>query len=244
VAKRRQKTNQPGQTAATNSTMARAAPALNTSERSARPLPARPSARRRPQQRSWLGPAIAAAVVVLIVAGGLYYFLGRPAGTAAPAADAAVIGTQLPDEGRTHVAEGSPITYKNTPPSSGPHFPSPKPWGVYDQPVEPGYFVHNMEHGGVVVLYDCPSGCADVVSALQNAYNTFPKDKYGEVKMVVSPYSGLPNGAKVAALAWDYRLLFTNDFDVQKLLGFYKAHADNNCPVNGPFIGCAPEDIP
>jgi hypothetical protein len=173
-------------------------------------------------------PLVGAVLVVVVIAAAYFLFL-RPATPAS-----ADVGTKMMDEGRQHVTEGSPIHYVNKPPSSGPHYPSPKDWGVYTEPIEPGYFVHNLEHGGVDFLYDCPSGCPDIVSQLENADKTFPVDKYGEIKLVVTPYSGLPNGATVAALAWDYQLLLTKaDFSIDKLLAFYNAHVDKG-----------PEDIP
>jgi hypothetical protein len=138
-----------------------------------------------------------------------------------------------PSEGQQHVAEGSPIQYKTVPPTSGPHYPSPKDWGVYDQAIVPGYWVHNLEHGGVALLYNCPSGCPDVVSIGQDAFNTFPKEKYGEVKLVVTPYAGLPDGVQVAAVAWQYAKLYHGDFTRDNFLAFYNGHVDRG-----------PEDIP
>src|SRR6185437_15933397 len=115
---------------------------------------------------------------------------------------------------------------KHNPPASGPHYPSPKDWGIYTTTIAPGYWVHNLEHGGVVVLYDCPTGCSQVVTELQQAYQTFPKDKYNEVKLLATPYSGLPNGTQVMAVAWDFQKAYSS-FDVQKLQTFYNARADH-----------------
>jgi hypothetical protein len=187
----------------------------------------RPS--RRPSRRRWLLPAAGALVVVALVAGIYFLFLRGP-GTPSDPTLGETVGL---DEGRTHVADGSPIRYVNQPPTSGPHYNSPKPWGVYTEAIAPGYFVHNLEHGGVTVLYDCPTGCADIVSQLNNAFQTFPRDKFGEVKLLVTPYSGLPNGANVAALAWDVKKLYNGDFTIDKLLAFYNARVDHG-----------PEDIP
>ncbi|HEX5414056.1 MAG TPA: DUF3105 domain-containing protein [Chloroflexota bacterium] len=177
----------------------------------------------------WAIAAIAAGVVV-VVAVGLYLAFGRPGSSPLVTPS---LGYAVPDEGRTHVAEGSAITYQHNPPSSGSHYPSPKEWGVYDQPVAPGFFVHNLEHGGVDVLYDCPAGCPEIVTQLNDAFKNFPKDKYGEVKLVVTPYHPLPNGAKVTALAWDHEYDFTPGFDENQLLAFYNQYVDHG-----------PEDVP
>ncbi len=131
------------------------------------------------------------------------------------------------------MAEGSAITYKSVPPSSGPHYPAPKPWGTYDDGILPGYWVHDLEHGGVALLYNCPTGCPDVVAIGHDAVKTFPVDKYGEVKIVTTPYSGLPDGIQVAAVAWQYIKLYRGDFSRDNFLAFYNAHLDHS-----------PEDVP
>jgi len=176
----------------------------------------------------WMAAAVA-ALLVAIIAG--YYVLHSSSATASMFASP--IGYAVKDEGRTHVAEGSYIQYQHNPPSSGPHYPAPKDWGFYDQPVAAGYFVHNLEHGGIVVLYDCPNGCANLVTELKQIDQTFPKDKYAEVKMVISPYHPLPNGAQVSVLAWDHEFDFTKGFNRAQLQQFYQQYVDRG-----------PEDIP
>jgi hypothetical protein len=59
-----------------------------------------------------------------------------------------------PDQGRTHIPDGaSHIPYDSNPPSSGPHYQSPAPWGIYDQIVPDEIAVHNLEHGGIWITY-------------------------------------------------------------------------------------------
>jgi hypothetical protein len=190
---------------------------------------------------SWIPIAAAALVVVGLVAAA-YLFTRSSNGVSTASllgginsgtSSANLLGDMYPSEGRTHVTEGSPIQYQNVPPSSGSHYPSPKEWGVYADPIQPGYWVHNLEHGGVALLYNCPSGCPDVVSVGQDAFNTFPKDKYGEVKLVVTPDAGLPSGVQVAAVAWQYVKLYRGDFTRDNFLAFYNGHVDRG-----------PEDIP
>lgn len=59
-----------------------------------------------------------------------------------------------PEEaGAEHVREIDPDNYTSSPPSSGEHFADWAPWGYYDEPVDDGYVVHNLEHGGVALWY-------------------------------------------------------------------------------------------
>jgi hypothetical protein len=200
----------------------------------------RPAPRTRPAIPRQYVAGIVVALVVVFVAVGIYVLTrpGSTTSTATPGAPQAaesqqdLLGVQVPDEGRNHVSEGSAISYQHNPPASGPHYPSPKPWGVYTDAVAPGYWVHNLEHGGVVLLYDCPSGCPAVVDQLRQAFESLPKDKYNEVKLLATPYSGLPDHAQAMAVSWDFQKSYAT-FDLQKFEVFYNAHVDHG-----------PEDVP
>lgn len=63
-----------------------------------------------------------------------------------------VLGLQ---ESREHRPQGEKIDYQQNPPTSGPHYPEPAKPGVYDQPVADGYLVHSMEHGYIIIWYNC-----------------------------------------------------------------------------------------
>ena len=45
------------------------------------------------------------------------------------------------------------VKYNSFPPSSGPHYQQPAPWGIYTDPVKQTILVHNLEHGGIVIQY-------------------------------------------------------------------------------------------
>jgi hypothetical protein len=195
-----------------------------------RTAPTRVSAARSPKSRSgntsWL-PIVAAVLAVIALAVGGYFLFGSRG--EAPRTE----GVLQPSEGQTHVPEGSAIQYVSNPPSSGSHYPSPKPWGVYEETIPPGYWVHNLEHGGVVVLYDCPQACPEVTAMVRDALKNFPKDSFGEVKLVSTPYQGLPNGAKTAAVAWQWVETYPTSITYEQLLAFFNAHV-NHSPENVP----------
>lgn len=118
------------------------------------------------------------------------------------------------DEGRDHVPSGVPVTYHHNPPASGSHWPSPHPWGVFlDVVIPPEQFVHNLEHGGIVLLANCPppdagadAQCAEIERVFRSLYTSQPTDKYGEVRMLLTRDPLLPTRA--AAVAWDYAWTF------------------------------------
>jgi hypothetical protein len=109
-----------------------------------------------------------------------------------------------PFEGAQHVAEPTPVHYNANPPASGSHWPMwQEPWGDYPMELPRERWVHNLEHGGVVLLYNCPSGCEDVHQALIAIRNGRQPDQYNAVRILVTPDSVMPH--KVAAVAWLWR---------------------------------------
>lgn len=61
---------------------------------------------------------------------------------------------ELQDD-RTHVSEGSKVNYKFNPPTSGAHYPSWITKGFYLEPRPDGNLVHSLEHGYIIIWYDC-----------------------------------------------------------------------------------------
>ncbi len=183
--------------------------------------------RRRKQQQRMLrtGGIILAAVVVI---GLLGYFIWKSSQV-----EAAQPGTPVADEGRAHIPSSQPTQYQHYPPASGPHYDTPANWGVYDTPIPDGTWVHNLEHGGVVIVYKCPSGCPDIAKQLKDFAATVPRSsKWNEVKLVVTPYNTDKWQGKIAVVAWDW-VEEMDTVDTGKLMAFYKAHVDQG-----------PEDVP
>jgi len=103
-----------------------------------------------------------------------------------------------------HVAEPTMITYDQNPPSSGPHWPVwQEPWGPYPAGLPRERWVHNLEHGGVVLAYNCPDGCDDVIAALTSLWQSTPPDQFNEQRLLVLPDGAMPH--RVAAIAWGWR---------------------------------------
>ncbi|HEX2809594.1 MAG TPA: DUF3105 domain-containing protein, partial [Kineosporiaceae bacterium] len=135
----------------------------------------RETPRRRLDQRSPLErfrtPLIALAVIAVVVGVSVFVFASATAPTYAcsntdtiqPAASGE-LGQVQGDMGNTHVQTGDKVTYSVCPPASGKHVNrqgfgplKPKVYGPDDQSTPNGW-VHNLEHGGLVVLYSCSRG--------------------------------------------------------------------------------------
>jgi len=140
------------------------------------------------------------------------------------------VGQAVADEGRNHVDPSTTPTYKFYPPASGPHFSAqgiaPAPWQTIDT-LQEGQYIHNLEHGGIAILYDCPSGAdCTTLNALENyVRNLAPVEPtYHEIKVVLTPYSrGMQK--KVALVAWDY-IEFLDSYDQAEITRFYENHVD------------------
>jgi hypothetical protein len=170
--------------------------------------------------------------VAVVVVGGLVWLLvSRLGTTTTAAADFAgdVTATEVSVEyaGAEHIAVGSPGTYAHDPPSSGQHWSqgglAPTTAGFYSEPVRPEQWLHNLEHGYVVVLYNCAEGCPETEAALRDLANSVPNSRFGNQKIVIAPDPLI--GSPIVALAWT-RQLDLSGYDEARLLEFYKRWVD------------------
>lgn len=163
----------------------------------------------------WL---VAGLIVIAAIAG--FVWLSQRGGEGAASRE-----ILLPDEGRAHVNVGDPLVYQNNPPASGTHYPSTADWRLYEETVSEGFWVHNLEHGGIVVLYKCPDGnCPERVQQLQALYDATPPSKYGNKKIVIVPYENME--AEFMAIAWNIQLPLM-EFNQDAILGFYSRNVDH-----------------
>src|SRR5262245_60349418 len=86
---------------------------------------------------------------------------------------------EVPNERRVHIPEDQTPVYNHNPPVSGEHYEIWGRWQIHTDPLPRGYYVHNLEHGGVVFLYrsDAPQ---EIIDALVRIYNALPNDDSGE----------------------------------------------------------------
>jgi len=174
----------------------------------------------------------AAAVVILIVALALNHAAQVSNQNRLPfQAVSGTLGTLVPDEGRNHVDPSTSPTYQSYPPASGPHYSvagsAPVPWPTIGTLAE-GQYIHNLEHGGIAILYNCPTStdCTTLKNSLENyVTNLAPVEPtYNEVKVVLTPYSkGMQK--KVALVAWDY-IQFLDGYDQNAITQFYENHVN------------------
>lgn len=80
------------------------------------------------------------------------------------------------NEGWAHKNDPVDHVYEANPPSSGPHYPVWASWGLHDDVVERGSWVHNLEHGGIVLLIG-DSASAEAEDELRAGFDDIPVDE-------------------------------------------------------------------
>jgi hypothetical protein len=232
-------------------------------ERAGRRDRARPAARASFFQRYRniiLGAAIV-AVVALVGAGVISSAtqeayacsnIWEPAATASPAAGASPQpGYVQPDMGKSHVSGGTKITYTYCPPASGRHFQQPAgpiPARLYgpNDTVIPQQWVHNLEHGALVILYRDAEADQAPLRALFDGMPPSPVCGFepggqspgpviGRFKDMAWPY---------AALVWG-RVLPLQTLDAPAILEFYatfgeKTNGEKQCADPSAAPSAAP----
>ena len=161
--------------------------------------------------------------------------------------------------GATHnVSQQQRYTY--CPPASGPHYNQPGVLGpiqprVYgpDDFTQPQGWVHNLEHGALVLLYKCPGGACDDAGQqqLRQFFQSFPNSPVcnippGQLSPVVARFDDM--AWPYAAIVWD-RVLPLQTLDTAAILDFYKTFGDRTnpevqcqpaSPSAGPAVSVAP----
>jgi hypothetical protein len=135
---------------------------------------------------------------------------------------------QHPNEGAFHVACTPVPTYQTNPPSSGNHYSIWADYKTYDAPVPWGHLVHSLEHGAVVIVYNCPGGCPDEVAAAQTMIDALPVDPVCTMettdtkrRVILAPDPLLD--VRWAASAWTWTLRATC-FNASAFNAFATAH--------------------
>jgi hypothetical protein len=170
---------------------------------------------RRRRQLMWAGGAL----LVVAFLGALVLWLSGSFG------DQSAVQT-LANQGSVHIQRGqNHPPYNSKPPTSGWHYADAvAPWGISANAIPDEVQVHNLEHGGIMVQYDCPSGCPDMVSKLENIVRSYPS------KVVLAPYPGI--GRPIALTSWT-KLAYLDDVDegfIRKFIADNKNKAPEQVP--------------
>ncbi len=165
-----------------------------------------------------------------------------PEPTPAPAAGAsAQPGYVQDDMGRKHVPPGDQVRYTYCPPASGNHYNAsgqgpitPRLYGPDDVTIPQGW-VHNLEHGALVVLYrgDSPGATTEGQAALRAFFEAFPNSPVCNIQPgtiqgpVIARFDQM--ATPFTAMVWD-RVLPLQTFDAQAITDFYATWGEKTNP--------------
>ena len=149
------------------------------------------------------------------------------AGPAAEPAPTPQVGFVTSDLGRDHVPNGSTVRYAFCPPTSGDHWNvagrAPLRRAVYGpgDAVSPGNWVHNLEHGYVVVAYREEPEAGDM-SGIREVFERAAPGPVAQQcglpnKVIAVPFEDMAE--PFAILAWDRALLMPT-WDTEVALAF------------------------
>jgi hypothetical protein len=124
-------------------------------------------------------------------------------------------GILIADEGNLHIRPPAKAQYNSYPPTSGPHYDGLAPWGIHLSPIPNELQVHNLEDGGVMVQYNCPEDCSELVSQLTSVVERF------DTNVILAPYTDME--FRIALTAWN-RLETLDDFDEARILRFIREY--------------------
>jgi hypothetical protein len=162
--------------------------------------------------------------------------------TPGPAATAPAAGYVEPDMGHNHVDVGTRVKYPWCPPASGKHYNAagqgqgPIKGGFYAQGdrMVPEGWIHNLEHGAIVLLYKCPGdGCTDTgEAAMQAMLARWPDSPIchtapGTLTPVITRFDDMPY--PYAAVVWDM-VLPLQTLDEQAVFDFWAAYGEQFNP--------------
>lgn len=142
----------------------------------------------------------------------------------------------VPTEVWDHRTNGSPIVWNHNPPASGPHYFFWARYQRHSAEVPVGYWLHNVEHGAVVLLYR-PEVPSEQIAALASVYDALPNDpNCGHRLALMTADSTLPT--PIAAVAANF-VLSSQCVDADALDAFVAAHRGH-----GPEVACADGSYP
>lgn len=159
--------------------------------------------------------------------------------TAIDAGCAIAVESWAPGAG-VHVPVGTDLSWPSNPPCGGAHYPVWAAFQEFTSPVPRGYYVHDLEHGAVVLLYNCAlvaGDCAPFLDALRQAAAALPDDpKCGggvRVRTVLSPDPLLADPLAAASWGFVYRAQCVDLPSLKAFAAAHYAHAPEDECANG-----------
>lgn len=185
----------------------------------------------RKRRKRYIYVAIAGSVALLFIASLLV-----PGGSGRQTSDNSNLNTGGPlelmdSQGRSHVTPGEPAgPYLTQPAASGPHWitnpsdivptGSPARWGAYSTQLPDEVQIHNLEHGGIALNYNCGIGSGDCSELVDQLQSLIPGQG---AQFILAPYTTMDS--RIAVTSWRHQLKM-DEFDADSINEFIDAYLD------------------
>ena len=160
--------------------------------------------------------ALATVFIFSLFAGGLRQTFS-PQG---PAPDGP--GERINSQGATHILRSDTHPeYNSVPATSGWHYAdlsAPARWGIHNQHIPDEVLIHNMEHAGVIVHYNCSEDCDELIEQLELIVKRASK-------VILTPNPDIDT--TIALTAWTFLDKF-DEFDKDRIEAFINAHVNSS----------------
>jgi Protein of unknown function (DUF3105) len=150
-----------------------------------------------------------------------------------------------------HVPVGSDVVYNSNPPASGPHYPIWAAFQEFAAPVPRPYYVHDLEHGAIVLLYKCDASgatsptCDEIQQALRETMSSLPDDPVCTAqngpagparRTVMSPDPQLDVAIAAVAWGWVYKASCIDLASLKKFASDHYNQGTENICANGQTV--------
>ena len=195
--------------------------------------------RRRMRAKRKKQAIVIGVILALIIAATAFGFIRSQAGKVS-AADLEAAGCSkvqtFKEQRAEHIDAETPperVPYNSNPPTSGQHRGGGQaPWGILDEPVEPELYVHNLEHGAIVIHHkDLPTG---QLQQLEDLVDSYPDPGQGTGVILLENQE---IEEPIAMTAWT-KMQTCERYNEKVVKGFIREHCDKG-PESAQFVfGC------
>ena len=121
-------------------------------------------------------------------------------------------------------------SYNNDPPTSGPHYVQPAQAGFYDEALPDEQLVHNLEHGYIVIWYNCTglgdSDCQTLKTKIKTVLdNAKPIALTGTKKLIAVPRPNMDTLIVLTSWGRIDRLTSFNKAEMMEYINDFRNHS-------------------
>jgi hypothetical protein len=130
-----------------------------------------------------------------------------------------------------HVQDDQSVQYNSDPPTSGPHNPQSYTTTFFDQAPNPRRMLHSLEHGYVIIYFDCTQLPADLTCDSLKAGIRKVMGDAGKYKILAAPITGQPT---VITLASWTRIGRLDNFDIAQIKDYITQNRNKSPEPTAP----------